>query len=106
MHGGLQRRHGHENPHNIEVDGVPWHVRNIRHRMVGVDTPTGSVISGNIKEHANDDVACPVPPVHMPVRLTIEAPAITPSEPTPAIVPTEPVQLAPSEVDNGTDRNV
>ena len=41
----------------------------------------------------------------MPVRLAIEAPAITPSEPTPAIVPTEPVQLAPSEVDGGTERN-
>ena len=41
----------------------------------------------------------------MAVRLAIEAPAITPSEPTPAIVPAEPAQLAPSEVDSGAERN-
>ena len=73
--------------------------------MVDVDATTGSAINGNVEEHAYDGVACPVPPVQMSVRLAIEAPAITPSEPTPAIAPTEPVQLAPSEVDSGTERN-
>ena len=41
----------------------------------------------------------------MPLRLVIEAPGITPSEPTPAIAPTEPVQLAPLEVVIGAERN-
>ena len=31
--------------------------------VVGVDATTGSAINGNDEEHADDDVACPVPPV-------------------------------------------
>ena len=51
-------------PQTIEVDGVAWHVRNVRHRMVGVDATKGSAINGNVEEHANDDVPCPAPPIY------------------------------------------
>ncbi|KAF0302376.1 Intracisternal A-particle Pol-related polyprotein [Amphibalanus amphitrite] len=63
-------------PQTIEVDGVPWHVRNVRHRLVDDAT-----VIATEDEHGqmDNDVPCPVPTVRAPGRLAIEAPATAPT---------------------------
>ena len=80
------------------MDGVPWHVRNVRHRLV--DDATMSVTDD---EHGqmDNDIPCPVPTVQAPGRLAIEAPETPPPAPTPTVAPTEPALRAAVKI-NGT----
>ena len=86
----------------IEVDGVPWHVRNIRHRLANNGD---DAMAASTDDEQEEEIACPVPTAHVPGQLAIEAPAaVEPSELTPAVAPTEqtePVPQAAAEADGG-----
>ena len=69
-------------PQTVEVDGIPWHVRNIRHRLT---RPGGAEVTpddGDLERPSTDELAFPVPPTptRRPDQLAIEAPAPAPLE--------------------------
>ena len=87
-------------PQTIEVDGVPWHVRNVRHRLTDDAAISATDDEGG---RADNEIPCPVPTVQAPGRLAIEAPATTPPEPTPTVAPAEQALRAEAKI-NGTTR--
>ena len=72
----------------VEVNGVPWHVRNIRHRLTSdTETATGGGSDQEERERSwtgedSEDIACPVPAVPVPRQLALEAPPPAASTPT------------------------
>ena len=66
-------------PQTVEVDGVPWHVRNIRHRLTCHGGAEIAPNDGDPPSTGETDFALPVPPSRVPERLAIEGHALAPA---------------------------
>ena len=78
---------GVQSSQTVEVDGIPWHVRNVRHRLEA-DPVTDGTTSEPGQSSQDEEPPCPVPSVWVPQQLALEAPP--PPAPSQPAVETDP----------------